>query len=279
MPTTNTTISPNMRKFRDVAIAAFFVFVASRAPLAAETAAHRCEQGVWDIVTHGKTLDGEEYVSAATSTRYCVFSGALEMDEYRALSPQGDIVFIGASFNYWSDDGRTVKTLWVMGGDPGYTLIDGVLKDNRLTASGIGIDFGGAFSERSVMTLIGERDYRFRMDRSYDGGSHWIEDFSVLDATFRSSAVPDLPKELHPLVQQAKAVAKAPRPGIAVMDGFAEIEEIEDQTSTAGGRTLRFSSRYMGPDRWRSVYWQIGDDAIKELETVIESSGAAVGRE
>lgn len=196
-----------------------------------------------------------------------VFDGALEMDEYRAFSADGRIVFLGVSFHHWSEDGQNVRTLWVMGADPGYTIINGVMENGRLVSNGEGVDAAGAFLERSVESYSRRRSYRFEMERSYDGGETWISGFAVIEARNRTNEVPPLPEALHPIVEQARAQAGAAAV-TAILEGFADIEEIEGDA----GAALRFSSRYMGPDRWRSVYWVLGEGAIREEEVLLESS-------
>ncbi len=235
-----------------------------------------CKPGVWDVSAWGKSPDGQAYTSNATSTRYCLYDGALELDEYRALGSDGSLVFIGASFHYWSVDERNVNTLWVMGGDPGYTILDGRLDGERLVTTGIGFDSGGEFLERSIHTYSGERNYQFDMDRSYDGGATWIDGFSMSEATFRTAETPPLPTELHPDVRYAKEVAGIQAPGTPVLDGYAEIEEIMKTKDGEAIRVLRFSSRYRfaGPDRWRSILWKLGAESIDEVETMIGTAGS-----
>lgn len=227
-----------------------------------------CHEGVWDLTTSGKTPDGQSYTGKATSTRYCLFDGAAHLDEYRALSPDGNVVFLGASIDFPSNNNQRVQTLWVMGGDPGYTLIDGKIMNDRLVSTGKGFDAGGEFLERSETVFSGDRNYIFEMDRSYDGGTNWIESFSKSEATYRTSEVPPLPADYHPILQQGRDAIANPPEGTIILDGFASIEELNMSLDGTKVPTIRFSSRYMNPDRWQSYYWSLGSDHadVREIE-------------
>jgi len=242
--------------------------------LASNAFASECQEGIWDLTTSGKTVDGQTYSGAATSTRYCLFDGAANLDEYRALSPGGNIVFMGASFDFPSNDGQRVQTLWVMGGDPGFTLIDGKMVDGRLVSTGKGADAGGEFLERSVRTYSENGDYTFDMDRSYDGGKTWIDAFAKIEGTFRTEEVPPLPADFHPIIEQARSALDNPNDGTIILDGLAEMEEMETSLDGTKAPTIRFSSRYMNPDRWMSTYWTLGSDQVEHREVTIEVSGS-----
>ncbi|MGA9574062.1 MAG: hypothetical protein WBS20_08965 [Lysobacterales bacterium] len=231
--------------------------------------ASECRKGIWDIKASGKTVDGQEWSGVATSIRYCLFDGTANLDEYRALSPDGKLVFIGASFDFPSNDGQRIQTLWVMGGDPGYTLIDGKMIDGRLVSTGKGSDAGGEFLERSVYTFADDRDYTFDMDRSFDGGKTWIRSFSKSSATFRTEEVPPLPVEYHPILEQAINALENPPGGTIILGGLAQMEELETSLDGKEGPAIRFSSRYMGPDRLQSVYWTLGSDQVQLREVKI----------
>jgi len=237
--------------------------------------AQTCEEGIWDLETSGKSPDGQTYESAATSTRYCLFGGKANLDEYRALTPDGKIVFMGASFDFPSEDGQRIQTLWVMVGDPGYTLIDGRIINGRLVSNGTGNDSGGEFLERSETSYSGERDYTFDMARSYDGGKTWIESFSHAKATFRSNEVPALPEEYHFFLGPIQEAVEHPEGSQLILNGLGEIEELDQTPDGQNGLTLKFSSRYLSPDRWRSIYWMLGSDDISFEEISLENSDSA----
>lgn len=244
--------------------------------LSAAASAQECREGRWEITSQNKTPDGGSYEGVASSTRYCLFDGKVTMDEYRAFAPNGQMIFIGVSFHVWKPDG-SLKTLWLMGGDPGYTLIDGRVEREgdirRIITTGEGVDSGGEFLERFVRSEQPDRDYRFKMDRSFDGGKTWIPDFSVSDATFASNDVPELPAALHPRMKQAKESAEIARDGMPILDGFAEIELIDRVSDKSGNElTLRFASRYQQPARWRTVYWPLGGDEIEVREQALTNA-------
>jgi hypothetical protein len=239
-------------------------------PNAANAAnAASCRQGTWDLSSYNNALDGSELTVRATSTRYCLFDGSLEMDEYRSFGPAGGLAFAGVSFHDWSPDGKLARTLWLMVGDSGYAAITGRMSNgDTLLSRGEGHDGQGVFVERSVTTTSRGRDYLFVMSRSYDAGATWIEPFNRITATYRGDSVPPLPTTLRPPWQEARTWAPDHPAGTVILDGLGEIHT---RTETRDGRTVRlleFCSRYGAPDRWRTVTWEVGTDRIARAHSV-----------
>lgn len=222
--------------------------------------AEPCATGRWTLETQDAQADGTMRTSNATSTRYCLADGHVQMDEFRALNEEGAPVFWGASFQNVIEGPGEAMVLWIMVGDPGYTMIPVTYhEDGTQTSGGGGSDGRGAFLERAETTYENNRDYHFDMDRSYDGGETWIDPFNVIEATFVSDDVAPLPEALVPPMAEGVAALPEGTPrGTPVLDGTAEVRTFEQD----GQLMLEFASRYWEPNRWRVATWEVGTDEI-----------------
>ena len=222
----------------------------------------RCRPGVWTLSSFNKSTTAGEYTVPATSTRYCLFDGTVEMDEYRSFGPAGQLIFAGLSFHAWSEDGRSMQTLWVMVGDSGYSVLRGRMVSDTLVVDGTGHDGQGAFREHSITTFGPDGDYVFDMDRLPEGQTEWIRSFTRITAARRSDTVPAHPDTLRtPFAAARNRVPAHPR-GTIVLDGLAEVHTRVERRDGRTDRTIQFSSRYPAPDRWRTLTWRIGDDDV-----------------
>jgi len=138
--------------------------------------------GHWELETDDWTPNGR-VTGRATSDVAPILDGHALLDDFRALSPAGEVLFRGTSVRTHDAASGMYLIRWIMVGDPGMTDIRARWNDGVLEGEGRGSDRGGAFQERFVYEFDEARDaYEFRMDRSYDGGEQWLEDFSVIRA-------------------------------------------------------------------------------------------------
>lgn len=223
-----------------------------------------CTPGVWQV-TSKMYSGGGETSSPATSTVTCLFDGAVEMAEYRSFAPNGAVWFRGVSFHVWNAEHTERTTLWAMVGDPGYTVLTERMVDGVLHSEGEGSDRAGAFLETSVTTFDDDYGYRFEMNRSYDGGQSWAQPFNVIDAV-RTDREPPAPVALAPPIRQAREAVGASGDARSILDGLAQVVTRTETVADSARRTIRYSSRYARPDRWRTLVWEVGapEAAVEE---------------
>ena len=149
----------------------------------AETAQLDWMIGEWDLVSKNKMQDGSYFTHKATSTVYYVLDGYAIMDDFRALDDKGNATFRGTSFRTFDPRAKKWSIKWVMAGEPGMTDIVAEMKDGKLVMEGKGYDGYGKFLERAEYYDLSDDHYSFRLARSYDGGTTWIEDLNLIEAT------------------------------------------------------------------------------------------------
>ena len=138
--------------------------------------------GNWSLESEDRTPSGTVRGRAISEVSWILDGHALQ-DDFRALSPAGEVVFRGTSIRTYDAGSSEYLIRWLMVGDPGMTEIRATLEDGVFEGHGKGSDRAGAFLERFVYTFSEDRnEYEFRMDRSYDAGETWVEDYSVLHA-------------------------------------------------------------------------------------------------
>lgn len=225
-----------------------------------------CQAGIWDLKTH----DTGEAVRTATSTHYCLFDGQLDMAEYRSFNPAGQLVFAGVSFHAWEPDGQSLTTLWLMVGDPGFSILPTKKEaDGRLVVSrGWGEDGEGKFLERSETTVAPNHDYVFVIERSRDNGTTW-QPYTTIEGTFRTATPPPHATALR---DGLLAIRGTPPPTdhVIILDGLGELA-LEETGTDVPVRTIRFSSIYGTPPEppktWRTATWRLGAKTFTTEET------------
>ncbi len=260
-----------------------------------------CANETWSLVSEDAQRDGSYSTSAASSIRRCLFGGDVAMDEFRYLSPSGEVTFRGVSFVLWSPDRQKSWTLWAMLEDPGVTWIEGTVRGDALTTSGSGTDRSGAFVERSRTIYPEEGKSLFEMDRSFDGGEHWVAPFNRIEGTLTSLSAPPLPDELvsapaddrfgirgpgvwHHAIRRVDehgtpTLFLATERTSAILDGHALVAEVTETDFEGQNerRYLTFTARYAEPDRWRTVSWEPGPSAPVVEERLAGSTTGTIG--
>lgn len=226
--------------------------------------AAECTPAIWDMENITYDADGTSASNPATSTRYCLADGAVTMDEFRSIGENGQPNFWGASLVQTEPIDGVGWTLWVMVGDPGYTIIPVQHnEDGTLTSGGSGEDATGVFLERARTTFSEDGSYEFIMSRSFDNGETWIEPINVIHATMTDREPSAQPDALVPVIQEgADALPEDFPRGTPILDGTAEVRTFERD----GQMIVQFGSRYWEPNRWRVAEWVVGTDQVTFTE-------------
>jgi hypothetical protein len=139
--------------------------------------------GEWSIESVDILPNGSFQKSKAKSVVKYILDGHAIQDDYLSLNKDGDIVFRGTSIRSYNPRTNKYQIVWIMPGYRGLTDISAELKDGKLVSTGKGYDYKGDFLERFEYYDIKNDSYKFKMDRSYDNGKTWIENFGQFTAT------------------------------------------------------------------------------------------------
>jgi len=139
--------------------------------------------GEWSIESVDITPDGSFQKGRAKSVVKYILDGYAMQDDYLILDKDDSIVFRGTSIRSYNPKSHKYQIVWIMPGYKGLTDISAEWKDGKLLSTGKGYDYQGDFLERFEYYDIEDNSYKFKMDRSYDNGNTWIENFGSYTAT------------------------------------------------------------------------------------------------
>lgn len=138
--------------------------------------------GEWELETIDIQPDGSFLQGRARSVVTPILDGDALQDVFMSLNEQGEVVFKGISIRSYNQASGKFQIVWIMPGHRGITDLEGEWVNGKLVSTGRGYDAMGSFIERFEYYDITENTYSFRMDRSYDGGNTWIENFGRIRA-------------------------------------------------------------------------------------------------
>jgi len=251
----------------------------------ADEAVQSCEPSVWSLVNQNLRRDGSFGETPATSTRYCFLGGSLEMDEFRALGSDGEIVFRGVSFSYPLDGAEPNRTLWVMVGDPGHTLIENRVSGTGLVSTGEGVDGLGRFEEKSTTIHPSPTSFRFEMSRKYSSIGRWLEPFNIIEGRRTKETPPELPgqaaetfEKLTGLLEEDTAAAPS-RVSTFILDGHAHLRVVSGASSDDpdGSPILRYSVP-TGDDELLVHEWRLGETQLESLRLSLDERSPESGQ-
>ena len=148
-----------------------------------ETAQFAFLIGEWHCVIRSMGPDGETSERRASWVGSWDLGGWAIRDDWTSQLP-GGATFHG--FNIRSFNIRTGKwdNRWLQSGDLRWKDYEAEkVGETMVMTGGEGRDANGDFIERNTFHDIGELSWRWRKDRSYDGGETWIEGVALIEAT------------------------------------------------------------------------------------------------
>ena len=138
--------------------------------------------GEWLLETRDIQPDGSFKKGTAKSSVTYILDGYAIQDDYRVLDENKTIIFRGTSIRSFNVQTGKYQIVWMMPGLTGLTDITADFIDSRLVGKGKGYDENGSFIERFEYYNISKDRYSFKMDRSYDNGKNWINNFGTFEA-------------------------------------------------------------------------------------------------
>lgn len=139
-------------------------------------------EGNYRVTSTEIQRDGSYITRKAFTSGRFIHNGNALIDEYIMKNDQGEITFRGMSIRSFNPRKKSYQIVWLMPGHNGLTDLTAIWKDGKWIGKGEGYDDSGSFLERFTYSEITDNSYTFRMDRSYNNGKNWIEDFNVMRA-------------------------------------------------------------------------------------------------
>ena len=149
-----------------------------------ETAQFSFIVGPWACRTKFRDPDGDGFVEGrATWTGRFILDGWAIQDDWTSLGPDGK-EFHGTNIRSFNPKTRKWDNRWLPSGSLQWKYFEAEKKgDTMVMIGGEGRDPRGAFVDRNVFHDITPEGWRWRKDRSYDGGATWIEGIGFIEAS------------------------------------------------------------------------------------------------
>jgi len=150
----------------------------------AETAQFSFLVGTWDCATRFMRPDLSWNEGKATWTGYYILDGWAIQDDWVGHKPDGSDSY---GTNIRSFNKRTGKwdNRWLPQGSLEWAYFEAEKVGDTMVMTGHGKDGRGEFIDRNTFHDIGPDGWKWRKDRSYDGGESWIE-IGFITATRRA---------------------------------------------------------------------------------------------
>jgi hypothetical protein len=151
----------------------------------AETAQYGFLVGEWSCKTRFLRIDGSsEYITGeATWTGRFILDGWAIQDDWVSVRPDGS-TFHGTNIRSFDVETGKWDNRWLpMGTLKWKSFVSEMRGDTMVMVGGEGSDARGAYVDRNTFYEIEPDRWRWRKDRSYDGGSTWVEEIGFIEAT------------------------------------------------------------------------------------------------
>lgn len=140
--------------------------------------------GEWDCTTRFMKPDGSGHNEGrATWTGYFILDGWAIQDDWIGYKPDGQPSY-GTNIRSFNPETRKWDNRWLSAGNLQWVYFEAEKVGNAMVMTGGGgKDNFGDFVDRNVFYEIQSDSWRWRKDRSYDGGENWIEGIGFIEAT------------------------------------------------------------------------------------------------
>jgi hypothetical protein len=140
--------------------------------------------GQWDCAVHTMNPDGETFRdSTATWTGYYILDGWAIKDDWTTRRPDGT-AFHGTNIRSFNPRTHSWDNRWLPSGSLQWTYFEAEqVGDTMVMIGGAGRDEAGEYLDRNTFHDIQADSWKWRKDRSRDGGVTWVEGVSRIEAT------------------------------------------------------------------------------------------------
>lgn len=148
-----------------------------------ETAQFSFLIGRWDCTTDFMGPDGRRSEGRATWTGHYILDGWAIQDDWVSHAPDGT-EFHGTNIRSFNPRTGRWDNRWLPMGSLQWKYYEAEKRGDRMVMTGgRGEDVRGPFIDRNTFYDIAADGWRWRKDRSYDGGETWIEGIGHIVAT------------------------------------------------------------------------------------------------
>jgi len=141
--------------------------------------------GDWDCKTKFMDREGNYTEGRARWTGYYILDGWAIQDDWMSIGPDGPGLH-GTNIRSFSPKTSIWDNRWLAAGSLQWKYFESEqIGETMVMTGGEGRDGRGAFIDRNTFHDITPDDWRWRKDRSYDGGKTWIEGVGFIEATRR----------------------------------------------------------------------------------------------
>ncbi len=138
--------------------------------------------GEWECTMKTMRPDGQGYGERKASwTAYYILDGWAIQDEWVSTAGQGGSGF-GTNIRSFNPKTRKWDNRWLSSGSLQWKYFESEMVGDTMVMTGEGVDPRGVFVDRNTFYDIEKDSWKWRKDRSYDGGESWIEGIALIDA-------------------------------------------------------------------------------------------------
>lgn len=148
-----------------------------------ETAQFAFLIGAWDCKTRFMLPDGSWNEGRARWTGEYILDGWAIQDTWVSPLPEGGR-FMGTNIRSFNPRTGKWDNRWLPQGTLEWKHYEAERRgESMVMTGGEGEDARGAYIDRNTFHDIGENAWKWRKDRSYDGGESWVEGVGFIEAT------------------------------------------------------------------------------------------------
>lgn len=140
--------------------------------------------GAWDCATRSMKPDGSGFVDGrARWTGYWILNGWAIQDDWESTRPDGAAVH-GTNVRSFNPKTQKWDNRWLSSGTLQWKYFEAerVGETMVMTGNEERDRAGREYVDRNVFHEIGEDSWKWRKDRSFDGGQTWIEGVAFIEA-------------------------------------------------------------------------------------------------
>ncbi|NOX94507.1 MAG: hypothetical protein GXP04_05250 [Alphaproteobacteria bacterium] len=227
-----------------------------------------CEPATFEARSVEYNADGTSRGEHNRSNTYCFYAGDADMSEYRGIDKNNQTYYHGVSVTIWDKNREIGRTLWTMVGADAYTDIHLLWEDGKLSSEGLGHESKRSFLERASTEFYPGGDYKFVMDRSYDGYD-WISSRNTIEYLKTPMLPPDLPSEWAPRISYGVHFVSEGG-GVIILDGNAWGKFIENEQGEPIGFIFASVAPKNGSWVWRTLTWTFKDGIADVIDAPLE---------
>lgn len=138
--------------------------------------------GNWDYKARGYVGNGNYKDMSYQSKVHYVFDKKAIHEEFGFYKEGTQFVSLGVTVRSYDEKASKWRMIWYSTNLNAITTMIGEFKNGEFHFDGKGTEGQYQFLEKIVFYDIKKDSYKWKMDRSYDGGNNWIKNFFSYEA-------------------------------------------------------------------------------------------------